>query len=125
MHEYVSAIREFRGNVPVVKLRAMAGCLTGSAPSIWKPWTPWNGGHTEATASQERRLECGLELARLTTAPLPWKSGRLCARASTPNGPQSSALSLRLLADYEEGLVVVKPGDTEGPASRTVTKRSS
>jgi len=84
MREYVSAIGEFAPTVLDGEASGDAGMMYLIRPFQMEATDPWNGGHTEATASQERRLECDLELARLTTAPLPWKSGRLAREPGHP-----------------------------------------
>jgi hypothetical protein len=63
----------------------------------------------------EARVRPGARAA--DNCPTPVEIRSTCARARAPNGLQGRALVRRLLGDYEEGLVVVKPGDTEGPAS--------
>jgi hypothetical protein len=50
--------------------------MESHGPVEWGP----DGGDCFASA----KLECDLELARLTTAPLPWKSGRLAREPGHP-----------------------------------------
>ena len=80
-------------------------------------WGPHGG---DCFARAKARVRPGARAANNCATPVEIRS--TCARARAPNGPQSRALARRLLADYEEGLVVVKPGDTEGPASSPVVK---
>jgi hypothetical protein len=80
-------------------------------------WGPHGG---DCFARAKARVRPGTRAANNCATPVEIRS--TCARARTPSGRQSSALSRRLLADYEGSLLVSSPATRKAGPQVLVVK---